>query len=52
MNDFLAGAFGLAATIVGLAVVALVIKNASGTSQVIGATSTGFANVLTAATRG
>lgn len=52
MNDFVHSAFGLAATIVGLALAALVIKNAQGTSQVIGSTTTGFANVLTAASRG
>lgn len=52
MNEFLPGIFGLAATVIGLAVVALVIKNANGTSQVVQATSTGFATVISAATRG
>lgn len=52
MSDgFLAGLFGLAAAIVGLAVIATLVKNAQGTASIIGASTGGFADVLRAASQ-
>lgn len=51
-SGFLAGVFGLAATIVSLAVIATLVKNAGGASQIITSSSQGFGSVLTAAMGG
>ncbi len=49
-EGFWAGVFGIAAAIVSLAVIATLVRNAGGTSQIIGATTSGFADTLRAAT--
>jgi hypothetical protein len=48
-DGFLAGLFGVAAAIVSLAVIATLVKNAGGTSQIIDSSAGGFASVLRAA---
>ena len=52
MSDgFLAGIFGLAAAIVSLAVIATLVRNSGGTTQIIDSSAGGFATVLRAASQ-
>lgn len=48
-TGFWAGVFGIAAAVVGLAMAATLVKNASGTAQIANAGFSGFSQVLTAA---
>ena len=52
MDGFTSGIFGLAAGVLSLAIIALVIKNAQGTSSVIQSSTQGFASVIQAASAG
>lgn len=51
-DGFWAGVFGIAAAVVSLAVIATLVRNAQGTSSIIGSATGGFADVLRAAQSG
>lgn len=52
MNDIMRDIVAIAMAIIGLAMLAVIIKNGSNTATVIGASTSGFANLLGAATKG
>ncbi len=52
MNDFMKDIVAIATAVIGLAIVATLVRYGSNTSQIIGTSSTGFANILSAAMGG
>lgn len=52
MSDITKDIVGVATAVIGLAMLTVVLRNTSNTAQVIGAGSTGFAQVLKAAMGG
>lgn len=52
MNDIMRDLVAIAMAVIGLAMLAVIIKNGSQTASVISTSSTGFANILGAAMKG